>query len=147
MNKIWLRRCLGILIICFLGGIIFIGVKTVSLSEKQEALDRQTKIQNEVKITVRPFLFSKENIISFMIELESYEHADLAHINVLESSFLLDDEENPTLPFLWEEKEKGKYNQKGVLFFKGIKETTAFISLNIYELDEQIFTWTLRKEE
>jgi hypothetical protein len=145
MSKIFLRRCLAVLALLFLGSCIFIGLKTFFLSEKQIALKVQSKIQNELKITVRPFLFPKENLISFMIELESYEHADLAHIDILESTMLLDDEDNPSLPLSWEAKENSTYIQKGVLFFKDIKNDTKHITLSIYELNEQVFSWTLNK--
>ncbi|RAP38867.1 hypothetical protein DID80_02070 [Candidatus Marinamargulisbacteria bacterium SCGC AAA071-K20] len=147
MNKILLRRSLATLILIFLIGCLFISIKAFFLLEKQTALPIQTKIQNELKISVRPFIFPKENLISFTIELESYEHADLAHIDVLASSMLLDDEENPTLPFSWEEKSKNQYNQKGVLFFKDIKGDSTFITLQIYELEEQTFRWELIKKK
>lgn len=136
-----IRKLFFFSILFFVFGVVGIIFRTVFLSETKIALPLQTKIQNELKISVRPYIYSKQNTINFMLELESFEHADLALLDVEDSSMLLDTGKNPILPSKWQELEKSEYKQKGILYFEPDELSPGELILSIFELEEQQFIW------
>lgn len=104
-------------------------------------LPKQTSVENELKIDVEPVLVSDDKV-QFEITLASYQNSESVAMNPLETTILLDEEDNPYEPVGWEVSHEDEYNKVGVLTF-AVAHFPERLKLSVFELEERVFEWSV----
>lgn len=135
---------LGIAALCLSLFSSFLNISSFSPT-KEEAilLEKKMRIANEIRYTIQPKIYKKEGGIAFHIILESYENTDAIAMDLMDITFLTDQDETPFLPTSWKSKDTSAYKHSGILYFGqlALDQVTSF-TLSFFELEEQKFHWS-----
>ncbi|RAP32597.1 hypothetical protein DID75_04545 [Candidatus Marinamargulisbacteria bacterium SCGC AG-410-N11] len=108
-------------------------------TDNSSIFQKQTSILNQIKLEVTPSI--TDNKTTFYIDLETFEHPNLLTIDLIQSSLLVINNEDPILPIKWIPLEKNNYSIKGHLEFNYKPLDNATIEFILFCFEERSFKW------
>ena len=139
---------LALSIVCL---VIIVGLWITQTTFKQEqapnSITFQTieKIENYAKIIISPSLSIKKNILSFDLNIESFQNPILIDNSPLET-ILLKWENKVIEPIEWEELYKDEFSLKGILKFPISSTTDKMFTLTIFDKEKMNFYWQKKND-
>lgn len=153
INKILLA--ILVLIVIFFGSNVFKKInKQYSKTNKTNMTNNSNKLEknlntqeNEggnVTVIVKPKILKVGKNPTFELEFETHS-VDLS-FDVIEQSYLVDDEGNRFDNGIWEGSPPGGHHREGTLIFNEVLSKTKFVKLivrNVSDIPERTFRWEL----